>query len=82
VQTALASEHDYFVESASGDINLRIPQLSSGHLQITSQAGDIKSEIPVVVDAMSKRELVGTFGSGGVRISLSSTTGNVTVAQF
>lgn len=82
VQTALASEHDYFVESASGDINLRIPQLSSGHLQITSQTGDIKSEIPVVVDAMSKRELVGTFGSGGVRISLSSTTGNVTVAQF
>ncbi len=82
IQTALQSDKDYFVSTASGNINLKIPQQSSGHLQITSQAGDIKSDVPVVVDAWSKRELVGSFGSGGVKISLSSTTGDVTVAQF
>lgn len=82
IQTALQSDKDYFVATASGDINLKIPQESSGRLQITSQAGDIKSDVPVMVDAMSKRELVGSFGSGGVKITLSSTTGDVTVAQF
>jgi DUF4097 and DUF4098 domain-containing protein YvlB len=82
IQTALQSEKDYFVSTASGNINLRIPQQSSGHLQITSQAGAIKSDIPVIVDAWSKRELIGNFGSGGVKITLCSTTGDVTVAQF
>ncbi len=82
IQTALQSDKDYFIATASGDIKLMIPQESSGRLQITSQAGDIKSDVPVMVDAMSKRELVGSFGSGGVKITLSSTTGDVTVAEF
>lgn len=82
VQTNLDSEHDYFVETQSGNIELSVPENASGTLDIRSQAGNIRTDVPVMIKAMSKRQLKGEFGSGGVRISLVSTSGDVTVAQF
>ena len=82
VQTNLDSEQDYFVETQSGDIELSVPQSASGTLDIRSQAGNIRTDVPVTITAMTKQQLKGAFGSGGVRISLVSTSGDVTVAQF
>lgn len=82
VQTNLDSEQDYFVETQSGDIELSVPQSASGTLDIRSQAGSIRTDVPVTITAMSKQQLKGAFGSGGVKISLVSTSGDVTVAQF
>lgn len=59
-----------------------VPQTSSGTLQIASDMGNIKTEIPVSIKSMSKNKLVGEFGTGGVKVTLTSTTGDVTVAQF
>jgi len=82
VQTNLDSEQDFFVETQSGNIELSVPQSASGTLDIRSQAGNIRTDVPVTITAMSKRQLRGAFGSGGVKISLVSTSGDVTVAQF
>jgi len=82
VQTNLESDQDFFVETQSGNIELAVPQSASGTLDIRSQAGNIRTDIPVTITAMSKRQLKGAFGSGGVKISLVSTSGDVTVAQF
>jgi len=59
-----------------------VPQSASGTLDIRSQAGNIRTDVPVTISAMSKRQLRGAFGSGGVKISLVSTSGDVTVEQF
>ena len=82
IQTNLASARDMFVTTESGDIHMRIPELSSGKLEISSELGDIKTDMPIAIRTMSGKKLVGEFGDGGVTVYLTSSTGDVTVAQF
>ncbi len=82
IQTTLASDHEYFIETESGDISLSIPETSSGDIRIESQAGEIKTEIPIAIKSMTRKQVEGSFGFGGVKINLTSISGDVTVAQF
>jgi DUF4097 and DUF4098 domain-containing protein YvlB len=82
IKTNLDSGRDYFVETVSGNIEFLVPETSSGKLEITSDMGDIKTDIPVAIESYSRQGLIGKFGLGGVKISLQSGSGNVTVAQF
>lgn len=82
IQTSLDSSRDYFVRTESGHIILSIPETSSADLRIESKTGDIKTEIPIAIKSMSRKQVEGTFGFGGVKINLTSISGDVTVAQF
>ncbi len=82
VQTNLDSSRDFFVETESGNIKLLIPESGSGMLDMKSETGEIRSEIPIAIRSLARRQVVGQFGFGGVTISLSSVSGDVTVAQF
>ncbi len=82
IQTPLETARDLFVETESGDITLMVPSEASGVLKIKSETGTIRTELPVKIDKMSTRQLVGTVGVGGIQVSLVSISGDVTVAQF
>ena len=82
IHTSLESTRDYFVTTESGSIHLAIPQEASGQLKMRSETGEIKTEIPVAIKSMTSTRLEGTFGEGGVRIALTSMSGDVTVAQY
>jgi hypothetical protein len=82
IQTNLTSSQDYFVSTESGHIRLTIPETSSGDLRIESQTGDIKTDMPITIKSMSRKQVEGSFGFGGVKINLTSVSGDVTVAQF
>lgn len=82
VRTELDSPRDFIVYSSSGNIRFVIPEMSSGRLLIESDAGDIKTEVPISIESVSNYRVVGEFGRGGPSISISSSTGDVTVAQF
>ena len=82
IQTNLDSSRDYFVRTESGHIVLSIPETSSADLRIESQTGKIRTDIPMAISSMSHRQIEGRFGVGGVDITLTSITGDVTVAQF
>ncbi len=82
LQSNLDSSKDFFVETESGNISLMIPETSSGNIRIESQTGDIKTEVPIAIKSMSRKQVEGTFGVGGVKISLISLSGDVKVAQF
>jgi DUF4097 and DUF4098 domain-containing protein YvlB len=82
IRTNLESTRDYLVTTESGDIRLSVPESSSAQLKLNSRTGEIKTEMPVAIKSMSSTRLEGVFGEGGVRISLSSMSGDVTVAQF
>jgi DUF4097 and DUF4098 domain-containing protein YvlB len=82
IHTALESSRDCFVTTESGRIHLAIPEVASGQLKVRSQTGEIKTEIPVAIKSMTSTRLEGTFGEGGVRIALTSMSGDVTVAQY
>lgn len=82
IQTELESHKDYLVETSSGGITFSIPFSASGLLDIETRSGEIKTEVPITVNSMTKSKLSGKFGGGGARIILTSVTGDVTVAQY
>lgn len=81
IATRLNSSRDYFVETETGHIRLAIPETSSADLRIESEIGEIQIDVPVTVRTMSDQLVEGIFGYGGVRVSLRSVSGDVTVAQ-
>jgi DUF4097 and DUF4098 domain-containing protein YvlB len=82
IRTALEGDSDFLVETESGDIRFSVPPTASGEMKIGSQLGEIRTDIPISVSSYSSRGISGTFGRGGVKITLLSGTGDVTVAQF
>ncbi len=82
IQSNVYTGRDCFVTTESGNINLKLPSSLSGTLQISSELGNIKTEMPIIIESISRDKLVGQLGVGGVKIELKSTTGDVTVAEF
>ncbi len=82
IQTELDSPQDCFIETTSGSITFLIPETSSGVLNIETLSGEIQTEMPVTIKSVSRHRLVGEFGRGGPTITLSSSSGDVTVALY
>ena len=82
VRTELDSPRNFFVHSSSGNIRFTIPEMSSGKLHIESDAGDIKTDVPISIESVSNYQVVGEFGRGGPSINISSSTGDVHVALY
>ncbi len=82
VKTELDSPRDFFVETETGHIEMVVPEMASGTLQIRTEAGEISTRVPVSIVSAARRSLVGEFGTGGPRITLTSLSGDVTVAQY
>lgn len=82
IQTNLESKESFSIESESGSINLMVPATSSGLFDISTRIGAITTDIPVAIKSLTKTRMVGEFGYGGVKITVTSVSGDVTVAQF
>lgn len=82
IQTNLYSSREFFIETQSGDVRLQLPEFSSGRLNISSETGNIKTDLPMAIESITRKKVVGAFGSGGVSITIASTSGDVSIAQF
>ena len=82
VKTELNSPRDYFVETVSGSITFLVPEIASGILQIETRSGALQTDMPVTIRSVSNKCLVGKFGRGGPRITLTSASGDVRVARY
>lgn len=82
IQTNLFSSQDNFVTTESGNVELMVPVTASGQLAIASDLGNIKTDMPIKIKSVTRKQLVGEFGDGGVTFHVNSTTGDVSVAQF
>jgi len=82
IQTELDSPKNYFVQTYSGMINFIVPSSASGIINIETESGEIKTEMPIAIKSMTNRKLVGKFGMGGPDITLSSSSGDVIVELF
>jgi len=82
VRTELDTPRDCFVKTTSGKIHFLIPESASGGLSVKTAGGQIKSEVPIAVKSLNQSQLLGEFGRGGPTIHLSSSSGDVVVAQF
>jgi hypothetical protein len=82
VKTELDSPRDFFVETETGHIEVVIPEMASGTVHIETEAGEISTEVPISIVSTARHSLVGEFGTGGPRITLTSLSGDVTMAQY
>ena len=82
IQTELDSPKDYVVETVTGTIKLAVPQWAVGKLDIQTESGNIRSDIPLAVESASRDRLVGQMGSGGPNVKLTSSSGDVRIAMY
>jgi DUF4097 and DUF4098 domain-containing protein YvlB len=82
IRTELDSKRDYFVETISGSIKFLVPQTSSGTVKMETGSGELKADLPISIRTFSRNRLIGDFGSDGPKISLSTTSGDITIGQY
>ncbi|MFH1686456.1 MAG: DUF4097 family beta strand repeat-containing protein [bacterium] len=82
IRTELNSPKDFYVETETGAISIAVPEMSSGQLSIQTKSGDISTDVPIAIKSADRYRLVGEFGAGGPKISLSSSSGDVAVALY
>ncbi len=83
IQTELDSPKDYVVETVTGTIKLAVPQWAVGKLDIQTESGNIRSEIPLAVESASRNRLLGRMGTdGGPLVKLTSSSGDVRIAMY
>jgi Toastrack DUF4097 len=82
VTTELNSPKDYFVETVSGSIRFMVPEASGGKIDLEAGSCEIDTQIPIAIDSFSRTRISGRFGTGGPKISLATTSGDITLGEF
>ena len=82
IRTELDSNRDFFVQTTSGEISFAVPPAASGRLKLESGSGGIETDVPVVIKDISRNRLIGEFGNGGPKIHLTTSSGDITIAQY
>lgn len=67
------------INTVSGNIQLAVPANSNFHLSADSRSGDIRADIPVVVEEQGKHSLRARIGDGGSRVEVRTTSGTINI---
>ena len=69
------------LKSVSGGVQLRVPAAANLHLTAEASSGDIRSDIPIVVEEQGKHTLRAHMGSGGGRVDVHTVSGEIRVSS-
>jgi DUF4097 and DUF4098 domain-containing protein YvlB len=81
IETELKTYKDSIIRTTTGRILYSVPGGSAGTLRLETGSGEIKTDLKLAVRSISKNRLVGEFGSGGPKISLTTTSGYIDVTR-
>lgn len=82
ITTELNSSKDYFVETVSGSIRFKVPEASGGEVRLEAGSCEIDTQIPIAIESFSRTRVSGSFGSGGPKISLATTSGDIVLGEY
>jgi DUF4097 and DUF4098 domain-containing protein YvlB len=68
------------LKTASGGVNLSVPLDANFHLSADAVSGDIRTDIPIVVEEQGKHSLRAHVGSGGGRVEVRTASGEIRVS--
>jgi DUF4097 and DUF4098 domain-containing protein YvlB len=68
------------LKSVSGGVQLHVPAAANLHLSAEASSGDIRSDIPIVVEEQGKHTLRAHMGSGGGRVDVHTVSGEIRVS--
>ena len=69
------------LKSVSGGVQVRVPAAANLHLTAEASSGDIRSDIPIVVEEQGKHTLRAHMGSGGGRVDVHTVSGEIRVSS-
>jgi DUF4097 and DUF4098 domain-containing protein YvlB len=70
------------LKTASGGVEISVPANANFRLTADAVSGEIRTQIPIVVEEQSKRSLRAHVGTGGGRIELHTVSGPILVKSY
>lgn len=68
------------LKTASGSVQLNVPASANFHLSGEATSGNIRTDIPIVIEEQSKHSLRAHMGSGGGRVEVHTVSGEIRVS--
>jgi lia operon protein LiaG len=70
---------DMDIKVTSGDVRIALPQESEFKLDASTLSGEIEHDFPLKIESSSRRNLEGYIGDSDYRITVNTTSGDITV---
>lgn len=80
VQGDPAANSYWELKTASGSIQLNVPAAASFHLSAQALSGEIRTDIPIMIEEQGKHSLRARMGSGGARVDVQTVSGEIRVS--
>ena len=77
VQGNPAAQCFWELKTASGSVQISVPPSSNFHLSAEATSGEIRADIPIVIEEQDKHSLRARMGSGGGRVELHTVSGEI-----
>jgi len=68
------------LKTASGTVQLSVPASANFHLSAEAVSGEIRTDIPIVIEEQGKHSLRAHMGSGGGRVDVHTVSGEIRVS--
>jgi DUF4097 and DUF4098 domain-containing protein YvlB len=68
------------LKTVSGSVLLKVPAAANFHLSAQAVSGEIRTDIPIMVEEQGKRLLRARMGSGGARVDVQTVSGEIRVS--
>ena len=68
------------LKTVSGTVQFAVPSNANFHLSAEATSGDIRADIPIVIEEEGKHSLRAHMGSGGGRVEVHTTSGDIRVS--
>jgi DUF4097 and DUF4098 domain-containing protein YvlB len=80
VQGNPASNSYWELKTVSGSVLLKVPASANFHLSAQAVSGEIRTDIPIMIEEQGKRVLRARMGSGGARVDVQTVSGEIRVS--
>jgi DUF4097 and DUF4098 domain-containing protein YvlB len=80
VQGNPASNAYWELKTASGAVQLSVPSTANFQLSADATSGDIRADVPIVIEEQGKHSLRAHVGNGGARVEVHTVSGNIRIS--
>jgi len=77
VQGNPAANSYWELKTVSGEVQLSVPSSANFQLSADATSGDIRADVPIVIEEQGKHSLRAHVGGGGARVEVHSVSGNI-----
>ena len=79
VQGNPGAENYWELKTASGGVQLAVPVSANLHISAEAVSGEIRSDIPIVIEEQGKHSLRAHMGNGGGRVDIHTVSGEIRI---